>query len=344
MTDLSAFRFRRSGRASRISGVVMVLVVVALAALPFLVFESTTSALVTLFVLIIIASMWNLLAGLGGLVSIGQQAYIGIGAYTVVALADMGINPFIAIIFAAITSAILSIPTAWFAFRLRGDYFAVGTWVIAEVYRLVIIKFDALGGADGKSLSGMAGIDPVLRSALVYWFALGIAALTVFVCFLMLRSRVGFSLTAIRDDEVAARAAGVNATSVKRIVYLVSAAGCGLAGGILVVDALRVQPTAIFSVQWSAYMILIVVIGGIGFLEGPIIGAIVFFVLQLVLADWGSWYLMVLGVLAIVAAAWFPQGIWGLAGKKTGLKLFPVGFVVDRLDVSGASPIRASRK
>lgn len=341
MTDSQFFRIRRSGRASRISGAVMGVVVVALAAMPFIVYESTTSALVSLFVLIILASMWNLLAGLGGLVSIGQQAYIGIGAYTVIALADAGISPFIAIIFAGVTSALLAIPTSWLAFRLKGDYFAVGTWVIAEVYRLVLTKFDALGGADGKSLTGLSDIDPVLRSALVYWLALAVAVLTVFVCFLLLRGRVGFSLTAIRDDEIAARAAGVNATSVKRIVYLVSAAGCGLAGGILVIDALRVQPNAIFSVQWSAYMVLIVVIGGIGYLEGPIVGAIVFFTLQLLLADWGSWYLMVLGALAIIAAARFPQGIWGMIASKFGLRLFPVGFIVDRL--GGAARTGATR-
>lgn len=326
MTFAPNYRVVRADRSSIFGGSVMGLAVLVLGCLPFIVFQSTTSALVTLFVLIILASMWNLLAGFGGLVSIGQQAYIGIGAYTVIAMADLGMHPFLAVVFAAVTSALLALPTSWLAFRLRGDYFAVGTWVIAEVYRLVVIKFEALGGASGKSLQGLEGIDPVMRSALVYWFALGVAAATVIVCYFLLRGRVGISLTAIRDNEIAASAGGVDATFVKRIVYLVSAAGCGLAGGILVLDALRVQPDAIFSVQWSAYMILIVVIGGIGHLEGPIVGAILFFTLQNMLADWGSWYLMVLGAVAIVIATRFPQGIWGLVQAKTGIRLFPVGY------------------
>lgn len=329
MNDLQNIRVRRGGRGSWFGMGGLGVVIIVLAAMPFLAYQSFTTSLVSLFVLIILASMWNLLAGFGGLVSIGQQAYIGVGAYTVIALADMGVSPFLAVPMGAVTSALLALPTSWLAFRLRGDYFAVGTWVIAEVYRLVIIKFDALGGADGKSLTGLGGIDPVLRSALVYWLALLIAALTVLACFWLLRGKIGLSLMAVRDNEVAARAAGVDATHVKRIVYLITAAGCGLAGGILVIDALRVQPAAIFNVQWSAYMILIVVIGGIGRLEGPIVGAIVFFVLQQSIADWGAWYLMILGAIAIVAAAWYPQGIWGLVTGRTGIQLFPVRYMLE---------------
>jgi branched-chain amino acid transport system permease protein len=328
MNMSSSFVIRRSRRSSGVSTVVMILVAAALVAMPYVVFQSVTSSMVMLFVLVILASMWNLLAGFGGLVSIGQQAYIGVGAYTVIVFADFGMNPFLAVLFGGLTSAILALPTSWLAFRLRGDYFAVGTWVIAEVYRLVIIKFDFVGGADGKSLVGLGDMDSVLRSAVVYWFALAIAIATVIGCFLLLRGRVGLALTAIRDDEVAARAAGVDATRIKRIVYLVSAAGCGLAGGILVIDALRVQPDAIFNVSWSAYMIFIVIIGGIGYLEGPLIGAIVFFAMQQFFAEWGSWYLMLLGALAIVIAAWFPKGLWGSFSQRTGFRLFPVGYHV----------------
>mgnify|MGYP001555506212 CR=1 FL=1 len=324
----SDYTIRRSRRSSKLSGAAMIAVVAVLAATPYLVFQSVTSSMVMLFVLIVMASMWNLLAGFGGLVSIGQQAYVGVGAYTVVVFADMGMNPLVAVVGGGVTSALLALPTSWLAFRLRGDYFAVGTWVIAEVYRLVIIKFDAVGGADGKSLVGFEGMDPVTRSAFVYWFALGIAMVTVVGCFLLLRGRLGLALTAIRDDETAARSAGIDATRVKRVVYLISAVGCGLAGGILAIDALRVQPDAIFSVSWSAYMIFIVVIGGIGYLEGPIVGALVFFAMQQFLAGMGSWYLMLLGALAIIAAAWFPKGIWGAFSQRTGFRLFPVGYHV----------------
>lgn len=341
MTLASNYVIHRSRRSSKLSGVAVIIVVALLAAMPYLAFQSVTSSMVMLFVLIVMASMWNLLAGFGGLVSIGQQAYVGVGAYTVVVFAHMGVHPLLAVLFGGAVSALLAVPTSWLAFRLRGDYFAVGTWVIAEVYRLVVIKFDAVGGADGKTLTGFDGLDPVLRSAIVYWFALLIAMLTVVGCFWLLRGRIGLALTAIRDDEVAARSAGIDATRVKRSVYLISASGCGLAGGVLAIDALRVQPDAIFNVSWSAYMIFIVIIGGIGYLEGPIVGALVFFGMQQFLAGMGSWYLMLVGVLAIVAAAWAPRGVWGLFSQHTGFRLFPVGyhvaeqFVVPRPDERG---------
>src|SRR5699024_9971198 len=91
---------------------------------PFFSDQGVTSDLITLFVLISIASMWNVLAGFGGLISIGQQAFIGIGAYTVIAMGDLGVDPYAAVVIAVITSALLAWPTSWLALRLRGDYFA----------------------------------------------------------------------------------------------------------------------------------------------------------------------------------------------------------------------------
>lgn len=323
---------RRAASGSRVGLMVAACSVAVLAALPFVVFQSITSPLVSLFVLVSLASMWNLLAGFGGLVSIGQQAYIGVGAYTVVALDAQGLDPFVAILFSAGTAALLAIPTSLVAFRMRGDYFAVGTWVIAEVYRLIVIRFDSVGGGSGKTLTGLTGTDPATRIAIVYWAALAVAVATVLVSFVLLRGRLGLSLTAIRDDETAARAGGVDATRVKRLVYLVSAAGCGAAGGVLAVDSVRVQPDAIFAVQWSAYMIIVVIIGGIGSLEGPIIGAVVFFALQQTFSDLGTYYLMILGVLAIVFAVLIPRGIWGLISSRTKFRLFPTSLLLTAND------------
>ncbi|HEX2895602.1 MAG TPA: branched-chain amino acid ABC transporter permease [Marmoricola sp.] len=323
-----AVEVRRYSRLSRFGISGLVLVGIVLAMLPFLVYQSTTSTMVMLFILVVMGSMWNLLAGFGGMVSIGQQAFIGVGAYTVVLLSDHGINPYVAIIGAAVFSALFAVPTSWLAFRLRGDYFAVGSWVIAEVYRLIVVKFGSLGGPSGRSLSGLAGIDVTTRTALTYWVALAIAVVAVVACYTLLRGRIGLALTAVRDDEVAARSTGVDVTRAKRIVYLASAAGCGAAGGMLAVNALSVQPNAIFSVQWSAYMILIVVIGGIGYLEGPLLGAVVFFGLQQLLADYGTWYLIVLGLVAMATALWLPRGLWGQVVHLTGLRVFPVGYRV----------------
>ncbi|MEV5559363.1 branched-chain amino acid ABC transporter permease [Nonomuraea wenchangensis] len=324
----AAVDVRRAARTSKVSGGALLAVVVLLAALPYVVFSDVTDTLVNFYVLVALASMWNLLAGFGGLVSVGQQAFVGIGAYSVIALADLGVQPYLAVPLAALTCVVFAVPTSWLAFRLRGDYFAVGTWVIAEVYRLLVVRVDALGGASGKGLAGLSGLDPALRGALTYWVALALTLATVGGCYLLLRGRVGLSLMAVRDEETAASAAGIDVTRAKRIVYLVSAAGTGAAGGVITVSSLSVNPDAIFNVQWSAYMIFIVVIGGIGFVEGPLLGAVVFFALQQLLADYGSWYLVLLGAVGIAAARWLPGGLWGLVRDRTGLSLFPVGYYV----------------
>ncbi len=311
---------RRTGRKEIGTVVVFAAVVALLAQLPFLVTVATTGPLVTLFVLLTMSTAWNLLAGYAGLVSIGQQAYVGIGAYAVLQASDWGVHPFLGVVLAAGVAALFAIPTSWLAFRLRGDYFAVGTWVIADVYRLVIVRDDALGGGSGRSLTTLSTMDPVLRQAWTYWLALGVAALSLSSGYLLLRSRLGLSLMAIRDNEVAARSVGVQVSRAKRIVYLASAAGTGAAGALLIVSQLSVNPDAIFSVQWSAYMIFIVLIGGLGSLEGPVVGTVVFFVLQQTLANHGVWYLIVLGAIAVGVAAFWPRGLFGFAAEQLGFR------------------------
>jgi branched-chain amino acid transport system permease protein len=142
----------------------------------------------------------------------------------------------------------------------------------------------------------------------------------------LLRSRLGLDLTAIRDNEVGARSVGVRVAQAKGIVYLVAAAGAGAAGAVLIISQLFVQPTAVFSVLWSAYMIFVALIGGLGSIEGPIVGTLVFFLLQQTLADRGAWYLIILGSIAVLVAMWVPRGLWGLVTDRLDLRLFPVGY------------------
>jgi branched-chain amino acid transport system permease protein len=321
----SAARVRRTGPRELGTAGAFVAVVAILAQLPFFVTAATTGPLVTFFVLLTMSTAWNLLAGYAGLVSIGQQAYVGLGAYALVQLSDWGVQPFFGVALAGAIAALFALPTSWLAFRLRGDYFAVGTWVIADLYRLVVVRDDALGGGSGRSLTTLAGFDPVLRQAITYWIALGVAALSLSAGYVLLRSRLGLSLMAIRDDEVAARSLGVRVVRAKRTVYLVSAAGAGAAGGVLVVSQLSVHPDAIFSVQWSAYMIFIVLIGGLGSLEGPIVGAIVFFAMQQTLAAYGVFYLVVLGAVAVAVAALWPRGLFGFAAERFGFRSLSAG-------------------
>ncbi|GAA3224783.1 branched-chain amino acid ABC transporter permease [Pseudonocardia petroleophila] len=315
-------------RGSRLPLYLAVPVVVLLAALPYLVAPPVTRTLVGLFALVVLASMWNLLAGYGGMISVGQQGFIGIGAYTVLLTDIAGVSPFVGIPFAALVAGLLALPTTALVFRLNGGYFAIGTWVVAEVFRLVTVEFAAVGGGSGASLTGLSALGPTLRGAVTYWCALAAVVLAVGVVFAIMRSRLGLALTAIRDDPTAADSLGVRVTAAKRLVFVVAAAGCGVAGAIIVLDSLRVQPDSIYSVQWSAFMIFMVVIGGIGSIEGPILGAIVFFALQQVLEPYGVWYLVVLGLVAIAAALFARRGLWGLATGGRDVRFLPTGYRV----------------
>lgn len=323
-------RVTRGGRAGVLSLAGVALVLVGLATLPYVVQPGITTDLVTLFSLVTLASMWNLLAGYAGMVSVGQQAFIGLGAYTLFVVNDAGLDVYSGTVVAAVVVGLLAWPVSYLAFRLRGGYFAIGTWVIAEVARLVVIRFDSLGGGRGRRLATVTA-DPLLRKACTYWLALAVMGAAVLVGYGLLRSRVGLDLQATRDDEVGADSLGVPVTRTKRLVFVVAAAGCAAAGGVICVRGLGVSsPSEIFGVQYSAFMIFMVVIGGIGTVEGPVIGALAYYALERALGQSGVWYLVLLGVLAIVVTLFLPKGLWGTLQARTGWSVFPVTHRVRR--------------
>ncbi|HJV94985.1 MAG TPA: branched-chain amino acid ABC transporter permease [Albitalea sp.] len=273
---------------------------------------------------LIFAMMWNLLAGYGGMVSIGQQAFFGLGGYAMLAMSNFGgINPFVAIPLAALVSAAVALPLSRIAFRLQGGYFAIGTWVIAEVLRLSVANISALGGGSGTSLTALRGIARGTRESVTFWVALACVVAAVAGVYLFLRSKQGLALLAIRDNEVAAESQGIAVQRMKLAVYAVAAFGAGLAGALYFVGNLRISPDAAFSVNWTAFAIFMVVIGGIGRIEGPLVGALVFWALNKFFSDYGSWYLMGLGTLAIVTTVYFKQGLWGWLQQRRGWVLFP---------------------
>jgi len=326
---------------SRVFASASCLLVVALIALPVIATRSLVQDLVFIFYMFTLAQFWNLLAGYAGLVSVGQQTFVGLGGYLLFALTVMvGLDPLAAILLSGIIAAVLAVPTAFVVFRLQGAYFAIGTWVMAEVYRLVFAQVKQLGGGTGTSLPPMVtnsvvGIDwvrqaldlrtPAARDVLTYWIALAIAVGSALAIYLVLRSRRGLALTAIRDSNAAAQSVGVDIFRAKLWIYIFAAAGTGMVGALIYLQKARISPDAAFSVlDWTAYVIFIVVIGGIGTLEGPIIGVMVFYLMQTYLAGFGSWYLILLGTLAIATMLFAPKGIWGHFSQRTGVLLFPV--------------------
>jgi branched-chain amino acid transport system permease protein len=323
---VTAVAVTRAGTGGRMGLAAAVLVALLLAAAPYVVTSDVTHTLVDLFVFVAIATMWNLLAGFGGLVSVGQQAFLGLGAYAVIALSvHGGINAFLAVPLAAVIAGLLAVPLSFLAFRLHGGYFAIGTWVLAEVVKLVTAQIGPLGKGSGASLTTVSGYDPDIRVAYTYWLALAVATGSIAGVYLLLRTRTGLQLTAIRDDESAAEAAGVRVGRAKRLVYLIAGVGTGAAGAIICLNTLTVQPESVYSVQWSAYMIFMVVVGGIGTIEGPLVGALLFFALQQALSAQGTVYLIILGVVGVVTVLLAPRGIWGSTIGRTSISIFPVG-------------------
>ncbi|MCX5493733.1 branched-chain amino acid ABC transporter permease [Kaistia dalseonensis] len=328
----------RAGTATAIA--VLVLILAGLA-LPAVASRGAIQDLFFILTMLTLAQLWNLLAGYGGLVSVGQQAFVGIGAYAMFAgVILLGWNPVWAILLGGLAALVLAIPTAFFAFRLQGAYFAIGTWVIAEVTRLLIAQWKTLGGGTGTSLpreatSNILGTDLIralfgvreaaARDILAYWLALLLVVVVTGGIYWLQRSRLGLALAAVRDNVEAARSVGVDAGRLKWAVFLIAAVATGLTGALIFLQTARISPDAAFAVtDWTAYVIFIVVIGGIGTIEGPIVGVIVFFVLRSALADYGSWYLMTLGLIAIAVMLFAPKGLWGLISARSGLHLFPV--------------------
>jgi branched-chain amino acid transport system permease protein len=318
---IQVIRSTRAGRQALWVGIALVLVA---AGMPWWAESSWMREFVQIACYFIFAMMWNLLAGYGGMVSIGQQAFFGLGGYVMLMLGNFaGINPFMAIPLAALAAAAIAVPLSWVAFRLQGGYFAIGTWVIAEVFRLGFANMSWVGGGSGTSLTALRGIDKATRESLTFWTALVCVVASVALVYLFLRSKQGLALLAIRDNEVAAESQGINVQRMKLAVYVVAAFGAGLAGALYFVGNLRISPDAAFSVNWTAFAIFMVIIGGIGRIEGPIVGALIFWALNKFLSDYGSWYLLGLGLLAIVVTIRFKQGLWGWAQQRLGWSLFP---------------------
>jgi branched-chain amino acid transport system permease protein len=319
------FTVQRATKASRAGAAVVAVALVVLASLPWWGDSSWMRAIVEFACLLTLAQMWNLLAGYGGVVSIGQQAFLGLGGYALFVLADHAhIDPFLCVPLAGVIAAVIAVPTAWIVFRLRGGYFAVGTWAVAEVYRLLIANASFLGGGSGKSLAAVREFSKTVRESTTYWLALAAAVATIALIYWLLRSRHGLALTSIRDSERAAASQGIDIGATKFWVYIVAATGCGVAGALYFLNTVRISPDAAFNVGWTANIIFIVVIGGIGTIEGPIVGCLLFFMLRGVLADYGSTYLIVLGALAVVAMVKFPRGLWGFVQERFDLRFFPV--------------------
>lgn len=326
MTDYAISRSTPESTAGLAGFAVLTIV---LASLPFWGAEGTLqTTLVVILYYLSLAQMWNLLAGYAGLISIGQQMFVGAGIYATLQMAEVvGIDPYLSVLVAGLVAAVLAIPIALFAFRLKGGYFAIGTWVVAEVIRLLTTESSDLRGGDVRSLTreSLGGYDLETRNNLTYWLALALAVGATAIVVLVLRSRLGLALRAVRDSEQGARGLGVDVTRTRLIIWVTSAFWTGLTGGVILLNTTSTTATSGFSVlRWTALVIFIVVIGGVGSTIGPIIGVLVFWFIDEQFADAENWRFIILGGIAAGMAIFAPKGISGLIEQWRPVQFFPV--------------------
>ena len=324
------YRVVHMDRSSRFGLVLLSVCLIACIAVPFWGGRQSMRLLCELFSYIALASLWNLLAGYAGLVSVGQQAFVGIGGYS---LFLVGLwaerNPLIGVPVAGIVAILAAVPIALLLFRLRGPYFTIGSWVIAEIFQQIFLQVDAVGGGSGISLPAaivrMIAANRNTRESLVYWIVLGMMVVILALIVLLLRSRWGLALTALRDNELAAVSNGIDVKLTRLIVFVIAAFGTSMIGAMIFLQKMTITPASGFSMNnWTVNVIFMTVIGGIGRVEGPIIGAVIFFILREMLSDLGSAYLIMLGLVAIVVMLWAPKGIWGYLADRHGWQLFPL--------------------
>lgn len=326
MTAKPRIQVERWTRESRLALVVAALAGSLLAFGPALFDANVVDRMTTLFIYVILAVTWNALVGYCGLVSIGQQAFFGLGAYFAVRLADSGVSVYPALLAAALIVGVLSLPLSTVMLRLKGGEFAIGMWVAAEMTHLLVNLDTLVQGETGTSLIALNAYSIDTRRALTYWCALAAMIGLLGIVFFVLRSPLGAAIQAIRDNEQAAEAVGVRVTRAKRLIFVLAAFGAALAGALWVATAVTFQPKTYFSPQWTAYMIFMALVGGLGTFEGAILGAVVFFAIEAAFGGAGVWYLVGLGATALVFALALPRGLWGWVEDRTALRLLPIGY------------------
>jgi len=325
--------------------------------------------LMSVFIFATLGHAWNLMAGFGGMLSFGQQVFIGLAGFSEAILIYYAAAPVAAVwIFAGLVplafAALLVAPMgfkrplrrSWglgaafclaaayeiavtlrpeldlfgdsftrraslllFLFlgalpllRLRGAHFAIATWLIAESVATIFNGWPLAGAGGGMQIN--AGVEQLT----LYYLALGLAAAVTLGIFLSMRSTYGLALMAVRDDEEAAESSGIDVMRIKTAIFLVSAFITGLAAGLYFMDAMIITPASGFTISWASYVVFVAVAGGMGTVSGPLIGAVIFVIVDRILGQMSGQGQLVLGLISIALMLFLPQGLAGLLERRGG--------------------------
>lgn len=299
---------------------IAVVIVAVLYLVPLTPFAGTNALRVGLLIALYCAlgQMWNLMAGYTGMVSLGQQMFIGIAGYNVAVFATTFGLPFWAGMFCgAGISVILAFALSFLLFRMKGMYFAIATWITSEALKILFTSWEFVNMGGGMTIK----LRPYPDMQEIYYIALTLAVGAFIVVFLVLNSRIGLGLKAMRDDDDAASSLGVDISNVKRICFMISSFVTALAGAMLYVYQGSIFPGPGFGISWTVAIVFIVIIGGIGTIAGPVVGAVIYVFLSEFLSRYQGYSMIILGVIAIVVILCLPYGIVGTLERRFGFEV-----------------------
>ena len=298
--------------ASRIRGALLALLCVGLyaAGLTGVLSSNVMRYLLQIFLYISLGEAWNLLSGYAGMTSLGQQLYVGLSGYAVAIVTSLwGLRFSLGLLLGAAVSAAVAVVLSLILFRMKGMYFAIATWVAAEAAQKLFLNWKYVNQGGGMTVR----IVPYPDIFRIYVMALTLCLLTLIFVSLVLRSRLGLGLMAMRDDPEAAASIGVQLFRSRLSVYFLAAMLTALAGGIFFINKGVIYPESGFSVIWTVSSVFICIIGGTGTIAGPVIGAVVYVLLQEFLAHYPGWSNIMLGLVTILVIRFLPGGLISLA-------------------------------
>ena len=265
------------------------------------------------FVFLAAANMWNLLAGYSGLLALCPAAFIGLAGYTMAILTWLGVPFYMGIIAGGASAALFAMIISLPVFRMRGIYFAIGTLVVPEILRLVFLRWRPVGGelhggGAGYMVKGVRGIT----MEYTYWLGLAIGLASIIVIGIILRSKFGLGLAAIRDNDTTAASSGIDVFRLKLYSFVIGAFVMGIAGAVFYSKEGYIEPSAGFHIKWLMTAMLATVIGGKGIEGGPLVGTIIVVILHFQLARYGELSLFIQGIILVIIMLAAPQGIVGL--------------------------------
>lgn len=323
---------------------VFLLLGAAALAVPYVGSEYALSFTIQLLVFTILAYSWNLIGGYAGYTHFGQVCFFGLGGYTGALLIKGGMAWYFAVPLAALAGILLAIPLGAAMLRLKGPYFAIGMFGLTRVLESFVLGFDSVTqGGTGLYLVPLSDLKPV------YFALVGVAMLVMLGTWRLDNSRLGLKLLAIREDEQAADALGVRTTRLKIGTFVVSAIAPAAVGALYAVYLGFIDPPTAFSPVMELTTIAIVLLGGMGTVLGPLVGAVVLSVVnELLWARFPEYYLAIVGVLILLAVLYMPRGIVNLAMKKgwlpAGRSMFRQLAREDSAQVAQATAVREEVK